>query len=79
MSESTSNAKALARIHNDGRSLRTARYVLFDGLPTLVVGVILEFEAITATILAEPNYDEILVELTAHKPEPDQKVVNGRH
>jgi hypothetical protein len=77
MSESTTNAEALARIHYDGGALRTARYVLFDGSPTFVVGVILEFETLTATILAEPNYDEILVELTAYKPESDQRLVTA--
>jgi hypothetical protein len=75
MSASTSNTEALARIHNEGGSLRTARYVMFDGSPTFVVGVILEFEALTATILAEPRCDEILVQLTTYEPEPEEKLV----
>ncbi|MGA2064899.1 MAG: DUF6334 family protein [Thermoguttaceae bacterium] len=71
------NAEALARIRDDGGPLRALRYVLFDGSPTFVVGVILEFDTLTATILAEPNYDEILVRLTPYEPGPDERVVTG--
>jgi len=69
------NAETIARIHDDAGPLRAVRYVLFEDSLTFIVGVILEFETLTATILAEPNYDEILVRLTPYENEPDEKIV----
>lgn len=77
MSASTSNAEALTRIHEDGGPLRSVRYILFDGSSAFIVGVILEFETLTATILTEPSYDEILVNLATYEPEPDEKLVTA--
>lgn len=71
----TPNADALTRIHDDAGPLRAVRYVQDENLPTFPVGVILEFEILSATILAEPNYDEILVRLTPYEPKSGEKVV----
>lgn len=76
----TPNAEALSRICGDAGALRAVHYVLFDDSPSLLVGVIFDFETLNATMLAESTYDEILIRLAPYDLESDEKLltVSGR-
>lgn len=69
------NAEALSRICGNAGALRAVHYVLFDGSPSFVVGVVFDFEAISAVMLADGTSDEILIRLAPYDLEPDEELI----
>lgn len=71
-----SNLQKIQESWDEGSALSGVRYELFEGDPNFITSVIFRLDAIEIKFKAEPNYDEITVELNNSETDSDCEIVD---